>query len=234
MKMNWKVLKEPKFIIGGIVLFFVVLYMLNKSGSTSSGTVTAAPAPPVDNTIPLAQISASVANNQTAAALQAIQNQDATQIALATVGANSSDYQANLAATIAAAGITEQGYEANLAAQISQAGIAAQSHAADLQYETNLATINATVNIAQIGAAVSTYAIGQNTALQTALAADQVQAMKTSEIIGVLPQLGQYGKYALLNSNIAGGNGNINPPATNNNSSFPFGAALGGVVGAIV
>jgi hypothetical protein len=182
MKLNVKVLKNPKFIIGAIVLFVVVLWMLNRSGG-SSATVSASPAPgSTDHTVELAQLQAALGNAQLAAGLQATQDTNATQIALAEIAANAGKYNTDASAQIAALGISMQSHEADLAAQISALGIGAQVHAADLQYQTNIATITAATNQAQMAYNYAAYALGTNAALESHIADNQLTAYEFGTI----------------------------------------------------
>jgi hypothetical protein len=189
MRMNWKILKNPKFIVGGLVLFVVVLWMVNRSGGGGSTVVQAGNSAPADNTLALAQIQAAMAGNQTAAAFAAIQDQDQTQIALATIAAAAHAGEISATANIAALGIAEQGHEAELAAALSSVGIAAQSHAADLQYQTNVATITAAVQTAQMAYDSANYTVATNAALQVHLSDNQLQAYEFGTAASIIPSL---------------------------------------------
>lgn len=203
MKMNWKYIKNPKFLIGAFVLFFVVLWLVNRSGgSTASGVIQANPAPTVaqDNTLALAQIQAAMSGNQIAAAFAANQDNNQTSIALATIAAAAHAGEISATANIAALGIAEQGHEAELAAALSNVGIQAQVHAADLQYQTNIATITAAVNTAQmaydsanytaqLAYNSANYSIATNAALQTHLSDNQLTAYEFGTAASIIPSL---------------------------------------------
>jgi hypothetical protein len=162
MKVNWSYLKKPSVIIGAIVLFFVILFLMNRSAS--SATTTAVSTGPSDaqvaaqTQLAMAQIGAGVQGQSFQVDYAKAQDANQTSIALATIAAASD--------------------AANTAAQqaIASQTVAAQVHGLDLQYQTSIANNNAQIAAMQVQAnyGLASAAINANTTIQ--LSADQLKA----------------------------------------------------------
>lgn len=136
MKIHWQFLKKPSVMIGAIILFFILLFMLNRGGSSaSSGQVVNAG--PTD-----AQVAA-----QTQLAMATMGSQLQGQALQVDYNKSVDSNQTQLAlATIAAAA---QGQSLAVQEAIAAQTIAAQTHGLDLQYQTALANNNFALNYAQ-------------------------------------------------------------------------------------
>jgi hypothetical protein len=188
MKINWKYLKNPKIIIGAVILFVIVLWMLNRgasSSTTGSSVVTNGPSDAQiasQTQLAMAGISASVANNQTAASLQAIQEQGDIAIAMKTIDATT-------------AAQTTAAQEA-----IAAASIGAQTHAMDLSYATSLSNNQLSFSVAKMAYDNANYSTAVNAGLEAHMADVQLAGFEFGSIVSTLPSLGKYGKTILLNS----------------------------------
>jgi beta-mannanase len=188
MKLNWAYLKKPSVIIGAIVLFFVVLFFLNRSGSTgansaSTQTVTTGPSDAqvaAQTQLAMAQISAGLQGQAIAVDFAKTQDQDQTQIALATVAAAANNQ--------------------SLAVQqeIADRTVDAQTHGLDLQYQTAV-NQNATALAAeqsQLNEMLASQAITANTQIQ--LGNQQLQAFQTSTDATLVASLAGRNKYSSI------------------------------------
>lgn len=191
MKINWKIVKKPSFIVGAIVLFFVILWLMNRhastSSSTTSGIVTAPTVDPnqlaADTQIQLAEISAGVANAQTAGQVAQINAAGNVQVALAQIAAATQNQQTQVSAALGSQQIAAQ-------AATDQANIALQAHAIDATTAQN-----ASNNQFQLDYAKETYDYGLqtqevNASLQQTLAANQLQAYEFSGLVSTVQQFG--------------------------------------------
>jgi hypothetical protein len=174
MKMHWQTLKSPKFLIGAVVLFFLVLWLVNRSGSasTSSNTVTASGTDPnvlaANTQLALAGISAGQQNNAIAASLAAQQDQDQTAVALATIQAKLSDNANSSQAAIAALGITAQ---------------------KEIALNSNELTFNTT----KLAYDSANYSTAVNAGLQAHLADNQLQAFDLQTLAGHITDVRLHG-----------------------------------------
>lgn len=136
MKIHWQVIKKPSFIIGAIVLFFVLLFFLNRSGASANGSaaVQGPSTDPAAAQLAMAQIQAGVAGQGISADIAKAQDQDQTAIALATIAAASSAQQTAAQQAIAAQ------------------TIAVQAHGLDLQYQSNIVNNQAQIDAMAINA----------------------------------------------------------------------------------
>lgn len=170
MKINWRYLKKPSVIIGAIVLFFILLFLLNRSASAStSGTTTVSTGPSdaelaAQSQYAIAQLGASVQGQSIQAGLASQQDQDQTQIALATIAAAVSNAQ-----TAAQQAIATQTVDA-------------QVHGLDLQYQTAIANNNAQIKAMQVAAGSTIAQAAINANLQAALSANQLAAFKAQSM----------------------------------------------------
>jgi len=207
MKINWKYLKNPKIIIGAVILFLVVLWMLNRgAGASPSGSNVVTNSGPTDaqvaaqTQLAMAGIAASVANNQTVAGLQAIQEQGDIAIALKTIDANT-------ASQVTAA----QQY-------IAAMGIAAQSHAADLSYAMGVSNNELAFNTAKMAYDSANYSTAVNAGLTAQLSHDQLVAYQTGTLANLASTLkpGQKDQaFAELTYSITGSGGTYNTGGAN-------------------
>lgn len=164
MKVNWQFLKKPSVIVGAVILFFILLFMLNRGSSGSTGqtqVVNTGPDPTqVAAQMQLAgmQISAGIQGQAIQSDYAKAQDANQTQIALATIAAAANAQQLTASQNVALA------------------NIATQSHALDLTYQTALANNAAQVQALQIqaGTVIASSAINAN--LQAQLSADQLKA----------------------------------------------------------
>jgi hypothetical protein len=179
MKINWAFLKKPSVIVGAVILFFIILFMLNKgTGSSSSQVVNTGPtdAQVASQTqLALAQISAGLQGQAIQVDFAKSQDQNATALALATM-------QTTL-------GVDQ------LAAQqaIADRTIDAQVHGLDLQYQTSRDT-NA-FNLAFTGQQFQ-YGLASQTLManqQLAMGQQQLQAFQFSQIASLAANAGHDG-----------------------------------------
>jgi hypothetical protein len=125
MKIHWQILKKPSVIIGAVILFFIVLFIMNRSGGSAAQTQTVSTGPDpatvaANSQLAMAQIAAGVQGQAFQIDYAKAQDADQTQIALATIAA------ASEAQTTAAQQV--------IAAQT----LAIQQHGLDLQYQSNI------------------------------------------------------------------------------------------------
>lgn len=151
MKFNWSVFKKGKTVywIGGAVILFVIFYLIASKGASSggdsadtSGGLIYQPSGPTDAqvqasaAISAAQIQANSQTQQYQLQLAALQQQGASDVALATLQAHSQDL-----ATQAAADVTNR--QTDAASAVSMAGLTAQTNIAQLQAEYSYDTAKA-------------------------------------------------------------------------------------------
>lgn len=164
MKVNWAYLKKPSVLIGAVVLFFILLFLLNRSGGSASSGQTVVNQGPSDaqvaaqTQLALATISAGLQGQAIQVDYAKSQNSNETQIALATMAA--------------ALQTQDTAAQRDIAAQT----VAAQVHGLDLQYQTALANNNFALDYAQqqFNYGIATTAINAN--LQAGLSKDQLTA----------------------------------------------------------
>jgi hypothetical protein len=125
MKIHWQILKKPSVIVGAVILFFIILFVLNRhSGSAAqSQVVNQGPDPATvaaNAQLAMAQLSAGVQGQAIQADYAKSQDTNSTQIALATIAA--------------AANAQQTAAQEAIAAQT----VAAQVHGLDLQYQSNI------------------------------------------------------------------------------------------------
>jgi hypothetical protein len=145
MKVKWAYLKKPSVIIGAVVLFFILLFMLNRSGGSSAGAgstevVNSGPSDAQvasQTQLAMAQISAGLQGQAIQVDYAKAQDANATQLGLA-----------QIAAAVNNQSLTVQ-------QSIADRTIDAQSHGMDLQYQ-GLVNQNATA----LAAAQAQYAYG--------------------------------------------------------------------------
>jgi hypothetical protein len=135
MKIHWQFLKKPSVIIGAVILFFIILFMLNRGGSASNGTqvVNAGPsdaAVAAQTQLAIAQMSSGLQGQAIQADYAKSRDSNDTQLALATIAA------------------AVQGQTLAVQGAIAQQTVAAQVHGLDLQYQTALAQNNFALNYA--------------------------------------------------------------------------------------
>jgi len=136
MKLNFSVFKKgkPIFWIVGAVVLFVIFYLITSRGASSSsggGITTITPGP--SDTAIAANAQMNIAQLQYGSQLQAQVNQNATDIALATIAANSKSAQDAAAADAAK-------YVAALDANTQATYITAQKEIAQTNAEYSLET----------------------------------------------------------------------------------------------
>lgn len=206
MKMHWAILKQPKFLIGAVVLFFVVLFLVNRSGgsSTKSTSTTVQGADPntlaANTQLALAGIAASVENNRTSAAIAAGQDQNQTAIALATIQANENATTTAASAAIAALGINVQ---------------------RDIAINNNELTFNTT----KMAYDNANYSIAVNADLQGHLADNQLQAFDLQTLASHITDVRLHGgqRLAVLQNLINTSAGTINGSAIGQGGSVTHG-----------
>lgn len=192
MKIRWAFLKKPSVLIGAVVLFFVLLFLLNRSGGTASSGQQVVNTGPSDaqlaaNTqLAMAQISAGLQGSAIQEDFAKSQDNNQTALALAAVQATLAQQQ-----TVAQENIANE-------------TIAANVHGMDLQYQ-GLVDQNATALAAaqaQYNYGLSSQAITANTQLQ--LGQQQLQAFE----IGTAAQVSEFqlGTDAQLVTSLAGKN----------------------------
>ena len=215
MKINWAYLKKPSVLIGAVVLFFVLLFLLNRSGGASASGQTVVNSGPTDAQITqetqmaMAQLSAGLQQQAIAVDYAKSQDTNATQLGLA---------------TIAAAANTQ-----SLAVQqeIADRTVNAQVHGLDLQYQglvdqnaTALAAAQAQYNYGlasqAINANVTTTLSQQQLEAYAISSANQLEAFKFSTEASIIPTL-KAGKrdnaFALL-ATAAANPSSVNPVTT--------------------
>lgn len=167
MKVKWSYLKKPSVIIGAVVLFFILLFMLNKGGSASKSTQVVNTGPSdaqvaAQTQMGMAQLSAGLQGQALQVDYAKAQDSNATQIALATMAA------------------ALQGQSLAVQRDIAAQTVAAQVHGLDLNYQTSLANNDFALKYAQeqYDYGITSQAINANTTLQ--LSAQQLQAFKLS------------------------------------------------------
>jgi len=189
MALNLDVFKKGKsvyWIIGAIVLF-VIFYLLASGGSKSTGsgavTTSVINSGPSDAqlaagaAVQTAQIQASVAANESAAQVAAIQSQTNAQVAIATL-----QFQGDLANTQAGADVAK--YVAALDANVATSSFTAQTNALQIQSEYSFAT-------AKVAAETDLAKNYQNNTLllnqlqtNAAMFHDQVQGLNFQALVG--------------------------------------------------
>lgn len=185
MKVNWAYLKKPSVIIGAIVLFFVLLFLLNKGHGSASGQ-TVVNSGPTDAQAAMAQQTAmaqlSAGLQQQALQLDYAKSADANQTSLAL-------------AQIAAA---SQGQSLAIQQEIADRTVDAQTHGLDLQYQTALANNNFALDYAQqqFAFGLGSQAITANTQLQ--LSHDQLLAFQKSTDAQLVMGLAGRNKYSSI------------------------------------
>jgi hypothetical protein len=212
MKINWQFLKKPSVIIGAIILFFILLFLLNKGSGASGGTqvVNAGPDPAqVAAQMQLAgmQISAGIQGQAIQADYAKSQDANQTQIALATIAA--------------AANTQSLAVQQAIAAQT----ISAQTHGLDLQYQTALANNNFALDYAQqqFNYGLASSAINAN--LQAHMADNQLDAYKFGSALAVIPTLKKGDRDNALISvtlGVPSSHGSVLAPVTNSPSATQF------------
>jgi hypothetical protein len=215
VKFNAKLFKKPSFIIGGIVLFFIVLWMINR-GSSANAAATGSTGP--SENLQLAQL-------QAATSLQAGQIAAGVQIA----GINA-DYAKSQDANSVALAVAQlqAGYQNNaLAVQkaLGEETIAAQVHNMDLNYQQSVNANNFALAYAAQAYNYSLTTNQQNIAFQENITAQNIgynEFNTTADIIAhfgnparreaLLPELGQIieGQPINVNTNTNVGGGGIN------------------------
>lgn len=177
MKINWAYLKKPSVIIGAVVLFFVLLFLLNRSGSGSASGQTVVTTGPSDAQVAaqtqmaMAQLSAGLQGQAIAVDYAKAQDANATSLALAQVAAAANTQS-----------LTVQ-------QEIADRTVDAQVHGLDLTYQ-GLVNQNATA----LAAAQAQYDYGLqsqalNANLTTTLSAQQLDAYKFATEASIIPTL---------------------------------------------
>lgn len=117
MKLKLAILKKPVYLIGGIVLFFLVLWLLNRSGSSSSSGTMVATTPQADPNviaagaaIQQAQIAAGVQVAGINASLAQNQTDADTALKLAAIQATTANSTLEAQTTIATDTLSLQGH----------------------------------------------------------------------------------------------------------------------------
>lgn len=182
MKINWAIVKKPSVLIGIVVLFFVLLFMLNRGGSASAaGSSTVTNTGPTDaqvaaqTQLALAQINAGLSNAAIQEHYAETQDNNRTGLAVAQI-------QAVLAQS-----------QTQAQRDIANETIAAQVHGMDLQFQ-GLVNQNATAleqAKAQYAYGLASQAINANTTVQ--LSAQQLEAYKFNSIASLAANAGHDG-----------------------------------------
>jgi hypothetical protein len=138
MKINWAYLKKPSVLIGAVILFFILLFMLNKGGgSGASSGQTVVNSGPTDaqvaaqTQLAMAQIGAGVQSAALQIDYAKSQDQNATALAVAQIQG------------------TLQGQSLQVQREIAAQTVAAQVHGLDLQYQTAVANNSFALDYAQ-------------------------------------------------------------------------------------
>jgi len=177
MKMDWKTVKKPGFIIGAIVLFFVVLWFVNRSGGGSTGTI---------------QTSNGVDPNQLAAATQIQLAQIGAGVQVAAINADYAKSQDQGQVALALAQIQAASDAQNIAAQrdIAEQTIALNAHQMDLQYQESVNSNATALAYEQNSYNYALQTNAQNIAFQENLSQQQLTAYEFAGIKDVIQQFG--------------------------------------------
>lgn len=186
MKIHWQYLKKPSVLIGIVVLFFVLLFLLNRSGGASAAntqTVSTGPSPAeiqAQSQMALAQLSAGLQQEAIQVDYAKSQDANATELGLAQIAAAS------------------QTQSLTVQQEIADRTVDAQTHGLDLQYQS-LVNQNRTALAAaqdQYNYGLASQAITANTQLQ--MGAQQLQAMKMSTDANLVVALAGKNKYSSI------------------------------------
>jgi hypothetical protein len=136
MKINWAYLKKPSVIIGAVILFFVLLFMLNRGGAKAASQTVVNQGPTdaqvtAQTQLAIAQIGAGLQGQALQLDFAKSQDANATQLA-----------EAQIAATLS-------GQSLQVQRDIATQTVAAQVHGLDLQYQTAVANNQFALNYAQ-------------------------------------------------------------------------------------
>jgi phage gp37-like protein len=187
MKVKWAYLKKPSVIIGAVILFFILLFMLNKgSGSGSSSGQTVVNQGPSDaqvassTQLALAQISAGLQGQAIQVDYAKSQDNNATALAVAQM-------QAVL-----------QGQSLVVQRDIASQTVAAQTHGLDLQYMGLVNQNQTAINLAheQYSYGLASQAINANTTIQ--LSQDQLAAYQKMMDVNLVTSLVGHNKYSAI------------------------------------
>lgn len=176
MKVNWAYLKKPSVIIGAVILFFILLFLMNRSGSGASSQTVVSSGPTdaqvaQQTQLAMAQMSAGLQGQAIAIDYAKSQDANATGLAIAQIQA------------------TLSGQSLQVQQDIATQTVAAQVHGLDLQYATGLAQNSFALDYAQqqFSYGIASQAITANE--QMKMSEDQLAAFKFSTLASIIPTL---------------------------------------------